>query len=88
MKTLVLILAASMLCSCTFADQLAETAMPIDKPALIAEQVAGALRKGDLNSDGVIQGNEEWMAFVLALYAAVREHLASGRQVIPARGAL
>lgn len=71
MKTLVILW---LLSSCTF-DELANTAMPIEKPALIAEQVAGALRKGDLNDDEVIQGSEEWTAFVLALYAAVRQRV-------------
>lgn len=54
-------------------DDLQEVRVPIDQAAVIAGQIEGALRAGDVNGDGAIQGVGEWVAFAEAIYAIVRD---------------
>lgn len=78
MKALLAVLVLS-LGGCAFFEDLfyeddgfAEIVVPVAEAATIAGQIEDILRTADLDGDGNIQGDEEWLELLLGIYDAVR----------------
>ncbi len=79
MKALLAVLVLS-LGGCAFFEDLfyeddgfSEIVVPVDTAATIAGQIEDILRTADLDGDGNIQGDEEWLELLLGIYDAVRD---------------